>query len=195
MIPLTLPACRNIFFGHAQDPALRASGSSGGIGSAILLYLLEHQMIDLAVGAGFNPKDPCRPVITSASTPREILAMSGSKYVWFPVKDYLAVIKQYPGKRIAVVSPPCYIPALRAKLDPDSYLVGFFCGFNVTPQATDRLIRQLGVDPKSVTSINYRGGPPPGGFTITTVGNQTLSLGKEYYEAVDLMDQQPSCHP
>ena len=100
-------------------------------------------------------------------------------------------------KKIAFVGLPCHIHGIR-KLQKNKhknvsnikYILGLFCGFNVSNNATKFLIRKQGIKFKDILSIEYRGGKWPGGFLIKTKNpkiSKTHFLPKYYYDIVDTM--------
>jgi coenzyme F420-reducing hydrogenase beta subunit len=100
-------------------------------------------------------------------------------------------------KRLAVFLQPCFIKAVRKMQENEypniRYIISFFCGFNVTKEATDYLIKKTGVNKENIEEIYYRWGPYPGGFMLKTKHGRITYFGKECYELVDLMFLRTGC--
>ena len=73
------------------------------------------------------------------------------------------------------------------------YIIGLFCGFNLTPEATPFLLKKLGIDPREVSSLNYREGEWPGSFTVKTLDGKTAKIPKLSYNFLHLTHLPPRC--
>ena len=73
---------RGILLAVATDPAIAAAGQDGGLASALLVYALEHGVIDAALVSGIDPGLRPRPVV--ARSREEVLAAAGSRYTYSP---------------------------------------------------------------------------------------------------------------
>ncbi|MBF0595675.1 MAG: Coenzyme F420 hydrogenase/dehydrogenase, beta subunit C-terminal domain [Candidatus Omnitrophica bacterium] len=196
-MPLTrpegIPQAIRLFVGHSTTEAFRAAGSSGGIGTAILSHLLKSQEVDAVIGAGFDHTDATRPAFRCITNPDDIVLLSGSKYAYLEFAPLAALIEHHRGRRLAVAAPPCFCAALRQRYPDIRFLLSFFCGYNITPQATQYLIEKTKTEPKNITRLDYRGGTHPGGFTLTLKDGTRKHFGKEYYEPLDLMFLRQGC--
>ncbi len=99
---------KDIFLAQATDPTLAEQGQDGGLVSAILIYALEHSMIDAALVSGLEGDGSTwRAVPTVARNRAEVLAAAGSRYT------YSANALAYPkaiesgAERIAMVGMSC----------------------------------------------------------------------------------------
>ena len=103
---------RNIYIGHTTDEGVRRNGASGGILSAILIWLLEKGKIDGAVTLGMSKEEPwlTRPFI--ATTREEILEAAQSKYILSSTNEILPEIATFNGK-LAYVGLPGQVQSIR----------------------------------------------------------------------------------
>ncbi len=74
---------RDIVLARATDPAVNAAGQDGGLVSALLVWALEHQVIDAAlVSALEGDGTSWRAVPAVARTRDDVLAAAGSRYTY-----------------------------------------------------------------------------------------------------------------
>ena len=179
---------KEFYLGHAVDSEIRRRSSSGGVVTALLLSLFRSKKIEGAVVVGMDDNEPWKTKVKIATTEREILLSSQSKYTVVPLNAILKDIKDDVYRKIALVGLPCHIHGIR-KLQLNSweysdkikYCIGIFCGFNMTAQATEHLIRKMSVKKDEIKSLQYRGGSWPGGFLVETEGGKIKFLGKHVY--------------
>ena len=160
------------YVSHSTSTEVRHSGASGGVVTALLLYLLEKGRID---GAGIVGADPETPYMTKgilATTPEEIKAGALSKYCVTPSMEVLQEIRKRKGK-FALVALPCQIHGLRklAQADPGLYkkievIFGLYCACNMEPNAHLEAMEVAGVDKEEVAAFHHRGGDWPGGLAV-----------------------------
>ncbi|MCS6986101.1 MAG: Coenzyme F420 hydrogenase/dehydrogenase, beta subunit C-terminal domain [Sphingomonadaceae bacterium] len=157
--------------GHATDPELRHTASSGGVVSALALHLLETGRADRVVQVAMDPDRPLETVATTSRDRGGILRAAGSRYApaapLAKLRDELAT----PG-RLVFVGKPCDAGALRqlAALDPDIgarfvAILSFFCAATPSQRGTDRIVARLGVDARRIVAFRYRGEGWPGHAT------------------------------
>ncbi len=151
-----------LYTGHSVDPAIRYHAASGGLVTQLLLYLLERKIIDAAIVTRFKKDRPLDPEVCIAGTREEILEARSSKYCPVPLNSALHTIRK-EAKRVAVVGLPCHIQGLRkASLvypflnDRVILLLGLYCSSNRTFNATDYLLKLLGIDKEAVEDFSYR---------------------------------------
>lgn len=185
---------QDIYFGyhqfmyaaHSEDSEIRRNASSGGVVTSLLCYLLEAGHIDGAVVVGSNPEKAWEYAIRIAKTREEIIEASQSKYILVPLNEVLKEIEKCEGN-FAIVGLPCHIQGIRKSqiihlkaACKIKYCIGLYCGFNMHKEATDELINKLGIKNEDITSLQYRGGGHPGGFSLKTQ-NSEKTLDKSYY--------------
>ncbi len=163
----------NFYAGYSTNDKIRYNSSSGGLVTTLLIFALEKRLIDGALITKFKRNDPLRPEVFLAKSPREIIRASGSKYCPVPLSSRIDKILKNKGN-YAVVGLPCHIYGIRyAEMmfkevrDKITLRLGLFCQHNVTFDGTKALLRRLGVHPKNVEKLSYRGEGWPGKVTIS----------------------------
>jgi coenzyme F420 hydrogenase subunit beta len=104
----------DIVLARATDPALLEAGQDGGLVSAILVWALEHDVIDAALVSAMEGEAGWKAVPAVARTRQEVLDTAGSRYT------YSANTLAYPAaieagaERIALVGMSCQasVPAV-----------------------------------------------------------------------------------
>lgn len=151
---------RKILKGYATEPEIRAGASSGGIATALGCYMLQRGEVDYVIGVtGKRWEYEARALSTRA----EVLEAMQSKYVFVPVNSVIRFILEHEG-RYLYIGLPCQIQGLRKAGQTDARLrervrlvAGIFCGFNMTHEATDWLIKKSGIPREEIERIEYRG--------------------------------------
>lgn len=153
---------------HAGDSELRTNSTSGGLVSALLIDLLEHQEIDGAViiASDTNELWKGRPMV--ARTKAEILAAAKSKYAISPTNVCLQEIRERPG-RYAVVGLPCQIHGIVKACALDARVrerivvtIGLYCHAAIEHQAFRVIWESLGERTKGAKRFISRIGKHPG---------------------------------
>lgn len=157
----------NYYIGHATDERVRYAASSGGIGTAIIQYLLSTDDFGTSVTYVFNA-DSCQyepRLIHSAGE----MNICGSIYQDI---DIVKFIKQHVEEikgGIVIVCEPCRVKALRALFDRKgikSFILSFCCSGQTTIEGTWCYYRLLGIDKTNVQNMQYRGNGWPSGIQI-----------------------------
>jgi len=177
---------QSMYAAHSKDSEIRSNASSGGVVTSLLCYLLDAGHIDGAVVVGNNPEKAWDCSIQVARTREEIIEASQSKYTLVPLNAVLKEIDKVEGN-FAFVGLPCHIHGIRKSQARHlkaackiKYCIGLYCGFNMHKEATDDLIRKLGIKKEEIRSLQYRGGGHPGGFLVKTQDSEKF-LDKSYY--------------
>ena len=172
----------NLFVAHPQNKEIRFAGSSGGIVTGLLVYLLEKGEIDGALVVAMDPAKPYRSKGVLATTVEEIRDAAQSKYSITPSMEVLAELRKKEG-RYAVVALPCQIHGLRKleTVDPKlfgkiAYILGLYCNCNLNPNGHLEAIkiRKIGLD--EVARFDFRSGGWPGGFFVVKKDGSQVPL-------------------
>lgn len=187
------------YAGYARDPQIRYKSSSGGLITAICLYLLEEKIVDGILATKMNSKRPTEPQPFIATSKSELFSAMGSKYCPVPLGIGLESILNEKGK-YAIVGLPCHIfgarraetlnPKLAAKI---TLHLGIFCAGTPNFLATDYMLRRHGISKEQVISIEYRGEGWPGSMTIKFRKRARYSIEQKnlripyprYWEGID----------
>jgi coenzyme F420 hydrogenase subunit beta len=183
---------RGLYVARANSEEIRHQAASGGVVTALLVHLLSEKRIDGALGVTMEQDRPwrCRPAVLRST--EEIIEAAQSKYSLVSLGALLRSARREGGP-LALVGLPCHVHGLRRLQRIGSYresfplVIGLFCGFNLQPAATQHLIHKVGFETRQVSSLQYRGGPWPGGLAIETVDSQRRLVPKDSYGYVNLM--------
>jgi coenzyme F420 hydrogenase subunit beta len=160
--------------GHAVGEQMRREGSSGGVISAIALYLLESRQVDFVAQIAVTAGKPLVNEVQMSKTRADVLHAAGSRYA--PAAP-LSRLEEFlsTGQRFAVIGKPCDIAAIRnlARVDQRVdqqilYLLSFMCAGVPSIHGTHELLHEMGTDADSLQSFRYRGDGWPG--TTRSVG-------------------------
>lgn len=196
---------------QAKDNFLKNNSSSGGAVTSILNEAFERKLIDGAIVVGMSNEKPWLYQAKIVKSIEEITNTRGSKYTIVSLNSILKESKNFKGK-LAFVGLPCHIHGIRKlqKNNPETVknivvVLGIFCGFNVSFDATQFLIEKQGIKLNDILKLEYRGGKWPGGLLITTKNkneinannnkqmynkqmyNKQYFLPKYYYDITDTM--------
>ena len=156
------------YIGYSSNEEIRYNASSGGIGSAIIKYLLESGRFGTSMTFVFNA-EKCM------YEPKLIYDFSeynncGSIYqetdnVRF-IKEHLKNIKN----GIVVTCMPCQVNVIRNILNKNNiknFIISLCCSGQTTIQGTWLYYKLLGLEKTDVSNIQYRGHGWPSGIQIT----------------------------
>lgn len=136
--------CIKGYLGYAQNTEMRLQGQSGGVVTAILCYLMKHNIVDAAVITRFNCNIR-RAESFLATSIEDIENAKGSHYTQSSVVE---TILQNQDKRLVAVVLGCQ--ALSLKQIGNKYkniklpvlTIGLICGGNLSGYMVDDILRQ-----------------------------------------------------
>ena len=188
---------RTIYKGHATDPSIRGNASSGGVISALGCYLLEKKYVDYVIGViGHTPETFFAEALTNTA---EVKNASQSKYIFLPVNRIIRFIRENEG-RYLYTGLPCQIQGIRKAAEQDPLLkkrivlyVGLFCGFNLTEDGTEYLIKKSGIQKEAISSLEYRAKQnDETGFYISST-EKSFFISKHGYTILNAVFSRPRC--
>ena len=188
---------KNLYIGYSCDQKFRVAGSSGGVATELGHFVLEKGLVDAVIGVGFSKYDPTMAEYQIVENPQHIDRLAGSKYVYMGFKQLSNLLYLHREKSIAVFVQPCFVKAIRSfqrnKYPNIKYVFSFFCGYNITYEGTEYLIRKTKIKKEEIDCMAYRWGDYPGGFMVKSKDGKIASFGKECYELIDLMFLRTGC--
>ena len=178
---------KNQWTGHAADPLVRRAGASGGVLSAVLIFLLETGKVDAVIVAKQGVPSPEEAHWFIARSKADILACAQSVYVPVAMLDVLPAL--VPGEKYAITLVPEQSAALRVLQHAGheqacqiSHVLGPYTGTALEPAAIRALMRANGVPPGDpVISLHWRAGEWPGYLEIRTESGREIRSKKVYY--------------
>ncbi len=154
--------------GWATDPEVRFAGSSGGVLSAILQYLLAADHVDAVIQTTASPDLAIGNATVVSADPAAVLFAAGSRYApSAPLAHLTAMVAE--GKRFAFVGKPCDAAALRALCGRDRkvaaafpVILSFFCAGVPSHAGGKAVLAALGTDLDQTERFRFRGNGWPG---------------------------------
>lgn len=176
------------YVGYSTERKLRYQSASGGITTALLVFMFEEGMIDGAIVTKMSEKSPLEPEVFIAKSREEIISASKSKYCPVPVNTALKYVLNHDEK-LAIVGLPCHIHGLRKAEFLNKKLrerivirIGLFCSHTASFQGTKFLLnRVLHVKVEDIFKLDYRGKGWPGGMTIKLRNGTEKLFPSDFY--------------
>ncbi|MHC4148984.1 MAG: Coenzyme F420 hydrogenase/dehydrogenase, beta subunit C-terminal domain [Planctomycetota bacterium] len=155
----------------ATNNKIRKGGSSGGLVTQLLIYMLENKLIDGALVLGsYVGSDGWQPEPMIARTVEDLQNTQKSKYTLIPHLRILSEIEEKDG-RYAIVGLPCHIHAIRRyqKFSKNlaqriKLVIGLYCNVAFEPYVVDDLCDFNDIEKTHVTHFDFRHGAWPGGI-------------------------------
>lgn len=155
----------DLYAGYVTEGDYRANASSGGLGSWLLVQLLERKLIDGVIHV--VPVDPSEEngllfKYSISKTPEAIVAGAKSRYYPADLSEVLRTVKKTGGK-YAITGIPSFITELRllSEYDEDfkksiAFTIGLICGHQKSTKYAEAIAWQHGIKPGNLKSINFR---------------------------------------
>lgn len=155
------------YVGYSNDETIRYKATSGGVGSSIIKYLFENQIIHTSISFDYDKET--LQYVPKLIYKYEDYKITGSIYhevklIKF-IKEHLNEIKG----GFACFVLPCQAAAIRAILNKAgiaSVLIGLTCSSQQSIDATYYLLRRLHIKKSEIEHIQYRGNGWPSGIQI-----------------------------
>ncbi|EGD9748570.1 TPA: Coenzyme F420 hydrogenase/dehydrogenase, beta subunit C-terminal domain [Escherichia coli] len=186
--------------GNAVDPDIRHKGSSGGVLTAIAVYLVDSGLVDAIIQVGVSVDNPIRNETYIMKSQEDILKCAGSRY---SPSSPLSVIRSLLGNgtRYAVIGKPCDIAAMRTLVNSRQefqeqfpYLLSFMCAGVPSEEGTRNILERWHIKHEHLISFRYRGDGWPGlTKAITDDGEEFTMTYNESWGGVLNRYLQPRC--
>ena len=183
----------NTYIGCSTDEEIKQKSASGGVITSLLVFALEHKLIDGALVVRMNRKRPLDPEVIIARTRDDTISAAQSKYFPVPVDIALKKIIDQRGKFV-VVGLPCHIRGAKAAETIITGMrkkivlhIGLFCGCSVNFSATKFLLQRLGIKEEEVSELSYRSGEWPGGFLVKLKNGTKKFISKSSYSFINFL--------
>lgn len=178
-------AYEQIGIGYSCDPNIRKAGASGGIISAVLIWLLRKKMIDGAVVLGMSESEPWLTQAYIATSEEEILNGAQSKYIISSTNDILPEIEKFDGK-LAYIGIPGQVQSIRKlqvmnhpSVKNIEYIFGPFYGNTLHFSSIKSFLRTYGEkDYHDITKLYFRYGEWPGKMRVELKSGRVIELKK-----------------
>jgi coenzyme F420 hydrogenase subunit beta len=174
----TFGVYRRLVAAQTTNQLIREKAQNGGAVTTLLVYSLKNKIIDGAIVSAISREKPFFPIPLLATTRKEILESSGTRYTYSPNTQALSeAIKQHR-REVAFVGTPCQIRAIRKMqrlnprhVQPIRLLIGLMCSETFTYEGlmVDHIQNELGINLRSIKRIDIRGKA----MTITANAKET----------------------
>lgn len=157
---------------YSTDDNIRIDSASGGFVTGLILHLMEKEMVNGAIVARGDLKNPLINESFVATSREDLLISRGSRYS--PVSNCTALtdVLKYDG-RYVFVGTPCQvegcvklqnlIPELKKKI---ALTIAFICFGTASRSSTRSYLKRYNVNSSKVKRICYRGDGWPGNFRV-----------------------------
>lgn len=177
----------NVYVGYSSVNETRRNGSSGGVITQVLQYLLQTKTIDGAIVVLQGIPSPEKAGVFIARTSEEIAMASQSVYIPVSVLDILP--KLLTGEKYAITCLPEQSAALRVLQSNGhagalqiKYILGPYTGTAIYPQAIETFKKINGIKPNdAIVSLKWRAGEWPGYLEIISESGKIIRSPKIYY--------------
>jgi coenzyme F420 hydrogenase subunit beta len=169
--------------GYSTDPEVRQVGSSGGVLSALLLYLLERGEVEDVLQNAPDPDNPIGNVTQKSRNRADVLHAAGSRYA--PSAPLARILDDIggDGARHGFVGKPCDVAGLRNLLgrnpalkDRVPYVLSFMCAGMPSESGSREVLRRMEAPESDVESFRYRGNGWPGFATAALADGTTRQM-------------------
>lgn len=159
-------AVKKYYWSRASDPDLRAKAQHGGTVTAILEMVLDESLIDCAVvsarNEGFSPEG------VVVRNKKELRNYTGSRFMVSPTVAAVNQLTSQNQGKVGVVATPCQALALakiklasvrnQETIDQVNLVIGLFCGWTLSVEKFNSLLRQNELSPESITGMDIPAG-------------------------------------
>lgn len=187
----------NFYLGKAIDEDIHLAGASGGVGTSLLLYLVENNIVDAAAVVILDKGVPKAKITNDLEV---IKRASGSKYSPVPLmKEIIKELIKNP-RKIAITVIPCQMAAMENYLRINKliereliYSIGLFCGDLKECKHVEQIANSLNINQDDESKfLGWRCGEWPGEVTFKLKNGETK--GKEIQRFLDLSQPFFSLH-
>jgi coenzyme F420 hydrogenase subunit beta len=156
----------DIVLARATDPEVRDGGQDGGLVSAILIWALEHDVVDAALVSAVEGDGTWKAVPAVARTRAEVLATAGSRYTYSANPLAYRDAVEAGAERIALVGMSCQasVPAVMSARKAGkvarrlSLSIGLLCSKTFDDAIFDELFAaKYGLARAEIAKINIKG--------------------------------------
>lgn len=176
-----------LYSGYSTDNMVRRLGSSGGIVSAIGIYMLEKGLVDTVLQVGGSSEDYERNSLKISKTRDDVLQCASSRYAPALIFDKIIEILEADTDTYCFIGKPCDISALKNIFrfypqykDRFKLTVSIMCAGMPSFRGTEAIIDDFGAK-KPVRDLVYRGNGWPGYFSFVDYLNK--SFQKSYNDS------------
>lgn len=166
------------FIGYSTDSNSRFSATSGGVCSAIIIYLLEKGIAKSGLSFTYNKRKlKYEPSLIYRSDDYNI---SGSIYHEIPLFDWIKNHINEIQSPFVFTALPCQMKPIKnflSKHGIKSFGIQLVCSSQQSFEATEYLLKRLKIKKQEVDNIKYRGNGWPSGISIYKKNGDIIKIG------------------
>jgi len=171
--------------GYALNDNVRYHGSSGGVISALAIYLIESGKVAFVAQNAVSKINPLMNELQISRNADDVIHAAGSRYApSAPLREIKNLFAT--GERFAFIGKPCDVAALRnyIQVNPSltaqvPYMLSFMCAGIPSQLGTDEILNHFSVKSDQVKSMRYRGEGWPGKTKVVTQDNEIHQMDYE----------------
>ena len=171
--------------GWASNEKVRSHAASGGVLTALGMYLLESKKVEAILHVKASNKNPLMSKIQVSTTPQQVYSGAQSRYgPAAPLKNILNILDE--GRTFAVIAKPCDIGAIKnlERIDVRvkqqiPYTLTMFCGGLPSLRLPMGMLRHFDIHVDEVKQFRWRGEGWPGPTHIETYDGRIFNLTYE----------------
>ena len=144
-----LGGCLKCYIAHSTDPEIRRNAASGGIATALSLYLLRSGKIDAVAATVIKEGNSVETAPLLCKSEEQVLKSMGSKYCPTTVNSIIKDIDSNSVKSLMLVGLPCQVQGIcnAGKIKPLKKMsplltIGLLCGGMRGREATGWIFRK-----------------------------------------------------
>ncbi|HZW40184.1 MAG TPA: Coenzyme F420 hydrogenase/dehydrogenase, beta subunit C-terminal domain [Ignavibacteriaceae bacterium] len=190
----------NHYAACSTDKELLKNASSGGLMSAIAIYLLENKIVDRVLTTQFKFDSGVNTDCILAKDKADILKSQGSKYCPVDLSKAINEIKNNK-YNVAIIGTPCQLAGIRniQRLDKEFsrkviFTIGNFCGGIKTFKNINLLAKRNGINPNDIDYFRFRGNGQPGSMLIKEISGKQVEIPYPNYVGLNGLSKHLRCH-
>ncbi len=176
---------------RSTDPVILERALSGGVATALVKYLLEKRIVDMALLIRSDGITGGR--LFFAHDPEEVVESAGSICL-SPINMAKAIRDYVPrDEKVAITVKPCeekaidYLVRIGRVRRENLFLIGLNCGGLFDPLSLEKTMEELSVDPDKITDIRYHDD------AIEIVIDNDKSFRIDYVKGYEKLGQRDAC--
>ena len=186
----------NTFIGYSTDTHIRFAATSGGICSAIIIYLLDNGIAKSGLSFTYNESElKYEPRLINKSDDYNI---SSSVYHEIPLFSWIKSHVNEIQSPFVFTALPCQIKPIKSfllKHNIKSYAIQLICSSQQSYEATEYLLKRLNISKCEIERIRYRGDGWPSGLTISMKKGKTIKICNTGSIWTDIFHSRLFCMP
>jgi coenzyme F420 hydrogenase subunit beta len=171
------------YSGFSTDKEIRTKGSSGGIISAIAIFLLKTKAVDGVLQVGGDSNDYQRNSLRISKTREDVLACATSRYAPATVFNEILCVLQGSNDTYLFIGKPCDVSGLKNLLneypqykDRFKFFISIVCAGIPSFNATQDVINTFEDVQYPLENLVYRGNGWPGSFSFSDASGNIFQM-------------------